>query len=103
MASILMMVMGASTATGRILFGRIVASGVLNRLHMHQLSMVITGSGVMLLPLIKTFHGTMPLDNCKFETKVRFNVGVNVALIFEIVRKSGFLMYFGAKTYDFSW
>ncbi|WAR07024.1 MOT10-like protein [Mya arenaria] len=57
LASILMMILGAATALGRIMFGRIVAAGVLNRLHMHQLSMVITGAGVMVLPLIKSYPG----------------------------------------------
>lgn len=56
-AAILMMVLGACTASGRILFGKIVQSGVLNRLHMHQLSMVVTGTGVMLLPLITSYIG----------------------------------------------
>ncbi|CAH1798541.1 unnamed protein product [Owenia fusiformis] len=55
--SILVMCLGASTATGRIMFGKIVKSGVMNRLHMHQLSMVVTGAASMLLPLIKSFPG----------------------------------------------
>ncbi|KAL5010182.1 hypothetical protein ScPMuIL_012487 [Solemya velum] len=55
--SMFVMLLGACTATGRILFGKIVEFGVLNRLHMHQLSMVVTGTGVMLLPLIKSFGG----------------------------------------------
>ena len=53
----LMMVLGATTASGRLLFGKIVQLGVLNRLHMHQLSMVVTGTGVMMLPLIKSYIG----------------------------------------------
>ena len=52
-----MMVLGATTAFGRLLFGKIVQVGYLNRLHMHQLSMVVTGTGVMLLPLIKSYIG----------------------------------------------
>ncbi|XP_013401404.1 monocarboxylate transporter 10 [Lingula anatina] len=56
-ASLLMMVMGGATATGRVLFGKIVEYGFLNRLHMHQLSMVVTGTGCMLLPLIRSFSG----------------------------------------------
>ncbi|KAL5010815.1 hypothetical protein ScPMuIL_013120 [Solemya velum] len=55
--SMFVMLLGACTATGRILFGKIVEFGVLNRLHMHQLSMVVTGTGVMLLPLITSFGG----------------------------------------------
>ena len=55
--SILVMLLGAMTAFGRVLFGRIVQSQILNRLHMHQLSMVVTGSAVMLLPLITSFTG----------------------------------------------
>ncbi|KAK3097753.1 hypothetical protein FSP39_012826 [Pinctada imbricata] len=55
--SILVMLLGGCTAFGRILFGRIVQSRILNRLAMHQLSMVVTGTAVMLLPLIKSFTG----------------------------------------------
>ncbi|XP_060079659.1 monocarboxylate transporter 3-like [Ylistrum balloti] len=55
--SIFVMLLGASTAIGRISFGKIVQLGFLNRIHMHQISMVITGTGVMLLPMIKTFSG----------------------------------------------
>ena len=55
--SILMMTLGASTATGRIMFGKIITFGILDRLHMHQLSMVVTGVACMMLPLIKTFAG----------------------------------------------
>lgn len=51
------MILGATTAVGRIMFGKIVQHGVLNRLHMHQLSMVVTGTGVMVLPLIKSYTG----------------------------------------------
>ena len=40
MASIIMMVLGASTAAGRILFGRILQKGYLDRLRMDQLTMV---------------------------------------------------------------
>ena len=43
MASIIMMVLGASTAAGRILFGRILQKGYLDRLRMDQLTMVISG------------------------------------------------------------
>ena len=59
----LMMVLGATTAFGRLLFGKIVQIGVLNRLHMHQLSMIVTGTGVMLLPLIKSYIGTASISN----------------------------------------
>jgi len=52
-ASMLLTILGAATATGRILFGKIVEYGYLNRLHLHQLSIVITGTGCMLLPLIR--------------------------------------------------
>ncbi|XP_046560171.1 uncharacterized protein LOC124269203 [Haliotis rubra] len=55
--SMLVMILGAVTATGRILFGKIVQYGFLDRVHMHQLSMVITGAGTMLLPLITSFGG----------------------------------------------
>lgn len=55
--AIFIMMLGASTAFGRILFGKIVQYGFLNRLHMHQFSMVITGTGVILLPLLKSFVG----------------------------------------------
>ena len=41
--SLLVMVLGGVTAFGRILFGKIIEIGYLNRLQMHQLSMVITG------------------------------------------------------------
>ena len=58
-AAILMMVLGAATASGRLMFGKIVQMGVLNRLHMHQLSMVVTGTGVMLLPLITSYLGNI--------------------------------------------
>lgn len=51
------MVLGISTAIGRIMFGKIVGLGVLNRLHMHQLSMVVTGTAVMMLPMIRSFTG----------------------------------------------
>ena len=57
-ASFLMMILGATTAVGRIMFGKIVQLGILNRLHMHQLSMVVTGTGVMLLPLITSYTGS---------------------------------------------
>lgn len=53
----LIMVLGISTAIGRIMFGKIVGLGVLNRLHMHQLSMVVTGTAVMMLPMIRSFTG----------------------------------------------
>lgn len=53
----LIMVLGISTAVGRIMFGKIVGLGVLNRLHMHQLSMVVTGTAVMMLPMIRSFTG----------------------------------------------
>ena len=43
MASIIMMVLGASTAAGRILFGRILQKGYLDRLRMDQLTMVASG------------------------------------------------------------
>ncbi|XP_053397672.1 uncharacterized protein LOC123552153 [Mercenaria mercenaria] len=56
-ASLLMMILGATTAIGRIMFGKIVQLGILNRLHMHQLSMVVTGTGVMVLPLITSYTG----------------------------------------------
>lgn len=56
---ILMTVLGFCTATGRILFGKIVSLGILNQLQMHQLSMVIFGGGIMLLPLISSFNGLM--------------------------------------------
>ncbi|XP_071115322.1 uncharacterized protein [Haliotis cracherodii] len=55
--SMLVMILGAVTATGRILFGKIVQYGFLDRVHMHQLSMVITGAGTMLLPMITSFGG----------------------------------------------
>lgn len=53
----LVMILGGSTAVGRIMFGKIVQFGFLNRLHLHQMSMVITGTGAMLLPLITSFGG----------------------------------------------
>ena len=56
-ASILMMVLGGSTAIGRIFFGKIVDYGLLDRLHMQQVSLVLSGTGAMLLPLIKSFGG----------------------------------------------
>ncbi|XP_071152330.1 monocarboxylate transporter 12-like [Mytilus edulis] len=40
-----------------ILFGKIIQYGYLNRLAMHQFSMVVTGTGVMLLPYLKSFTG----------------------------------------------
>ena len=52
-----MMLLGGFTAVGRILFGKIMEWGYLNRLNMHQLSMVLTGTAAMLLPLIKSFVG----------------------------------------------
>ena len=55
--SLLVMLLGGFTATGRILFGKVMEWGYLNRLNMHQLSMVLTGTAAMLLPLIKTFSG----------------------------------------------
>ncbi|KAI0237666.1 Monocarboxylate transporter 13 [Lamellibrachia satsuma] len=56
-ASMLLTILGATTATGRILFGKIVEYGYLNRLHMHQLSIITTGTGCMLLPLIRSVPG----------------------------------------------
>ncbi|XP_062585339.1 uncharacterized protein LOC134247004 isoform X1 [Saccostrea cucullata] len=55
--SMLIMVLGITTAIGRVMFGKIVGLGVLNRLHMHQLSMVVTGTAVMMLPMIRSFIG----------------------------------------------
>ncbi|XP_052089277.1 uncharacterized protein LOC127726021 [Mytilus californianus] len=55
--AIFVMMLGACTAFGRIVFGKIIQHGYLNRLHMHQFSMVVTGTGVMLLPLLKSFTG----------------------------------------------
>ena len=57
MASILVMLLGFFTASGRILFGKVIEWGFLNRLNMHQISMVLTGTAAMLLPLIKGFGG----------------------------------------------
>ncbi|ESO89208.1 hypothetical protein LOTGIDRAFT_83181, partial [Lottia gigantea] len=57
--SIIIMVFGASTATGRLLFGKIVQLGLLNRLHMHQLSMILSGSATMFLPLISSYDGLL--------------------------------------------
>ncbi|XP_041352590.1 uncharacterized protein LOC121371038 isoform X2 [Gigantopelta aegis] len=56
-ASFLIMILGTSTASGRILFGKIIQFGLLDRVRMHQLSMVITGAGTMFLPMIKSFSG----------------------------------------------
>ena len=53
----MVMILGACTAAARVLFGKVVELKILNRLHMHQLSMVVTGTAVMLLPLIKSFGG----------------------------------------------
>ncbi|XP_071133843.1 monocarboxylate transporter 12-like isoform X2 [Mytilus edulis] len=55
--AIFIMMLGACTAFGRILFGKIIQYGYLNRLAMHQFSMVVTGTGVMLLPYLKSFTG----------------------------------------------
>ncbi|KAJ8315671.1 hypothetical protein KUTeg_007821 [Tegillarca granosa] len=62
--SIIVMILGGCTAFGRVFFGKVVQSGILNRLHMHQLSMVVTGTGVMLLPLIKSFEGIIVYVLC---------------------------------------
>ena len=51
------MTLGAATATGRVVFGKVVQYGYLNRLHMHQMSMVVSGAGCMILPFIKSFPG----------------------------------------------
>ena len=56
-ASFLIMILGISTAFGRIIFGKIIQYGLLDRVRMHQLSMVITGAGTMFLPLIRSFAG----------------------------------------------
>jgi len=58
-ASLLMMVLGGSTGIGRIMFGKIVDMGLMDRLHMHQLSLLITGTGAMILPLITAYWGLM--------------------------------------------
>ena len=42
---------------GRLLFGKVMEWGYLNRLNMHQISMVLTGTASMLLPLVKGFPG----------------------------------------------
>ncbi len=55
--SILIMILGGSTAIGRVMFGKIIEFGFLNRVHMHQLSLVITGALSMILPLIGSFGG----------------------------------------------
>ena len=55
--AILIMILGAATGTGRVLFGKIIQHGFIDRLHMHQLSMVVTGAGSMMLPLIHSFEG----------------------------------------------
>jgi len=57
--SILLMVLGGSTAFGRIVFGKLVDTGIMDRLHMQILSLVITGTGTMLLPLITNFWGIL--------------------------------------------
>jgi len=57
--SLLLMVLGGSTAVGRIMFGKIVDMGWMDRLHMHQMSLVITGTGAMILPCIKAYWGLM--------------------------------------------
>ncbi|XP_050391773.1 monocarboxylate transporter 10 [Patella vulgata] len=57
--SILIMVFGASTAIGRLTFGKIVQLGLLNRLHMHQLSMIVCGTATMFLPFIQSFGGLL--------------------------------------------
>ena len=57
--ALIMAVFGASTAAGRLLFGKVIQWGFLNRVHLHQLSMVITGVGSMLLPLLTTFGGLL--------------------------------------------
>ena len=53
----LVMILGGATAVGRLMFGKIVEWGYLNRVHMHQLSMVITGTACMFLPVIRSFVG----------------------------------------------
>ena len=40
LGSVLMMTLGGATASGRVLFGRILQKGFLDRLRMDQLSMV---------------------------------------------------------------
>ncbi len=52
-----MLLLGGCTASGRILFGKVIEWGYLNRLNMHQICMVLTGSAAMLLPLIRNFPG----------------------------------------------
>ena len=51
------MILGGTTAFSRVSFGKIIAMLKMNRIHLHQLSMVITGTAFMLLPLVQTFSG----------------------------------------------
>lgn len=62
--SVLLMILGGATATGRICFGKIVQYGFINRLNMHQVSMIITGAGTMMLSLITSFGGLVVYVIC---------------------------------------
>ncbi|XP_046570104.1 monocarboxylate transporter 10-like [Haliotis rubra] len=58
-AAYLLMALGCATTIGRILSGKIVQYGFLNRLHLHQLTMIITGTAFMILPSIESFAGLL--------------------------------------------
>ncbi|XP_071108045.1 monocarboxylate transporter 13-like [Haliotis cracherodii] len=58
-AAYLLMALGCATTIGRILSGKIVQYGFLNRLHLHQLTMIITGTAFMILPCIESFAGLL--------------------------------------------
>ena len=69
--SILMLILGACTAIGRVAFGKIIDKGYLDRLRMDQLSLVVSGTFMMLLPLTKSIYGLLAyvivaglLDGC---------------------------------------
>ncbi|KAK3606747.1 hypothetical protein CHS0354_036545 [Potamilus streckersoni] len=57
--SFIMVLFGGCTACGTLVFGKIVELKILNRLHMHQFSMVVTGTAIMLLPLAKSLTGVI--------------------------------------------
>ncbi|XP_067671755.1 monocarboxylate transporter 10-like [Haliotis asinina] len=58
-AAYLLMALGCATTIGRILSGKIVQYGFLNRLHLHQLTMITTGTAFMILPSIESFAGLL--------------------------------------------
>ncbi|KAL3881964.1 hypothetical protein ACJMK2_028346 [Sinanodonta woodiana] len=56
---LIMVLFGGCTTCGRLMFGKIVELTFLNWLHMHQLSMIVTGIAIMLLPLAKSLTGVI--------------------------------------------